>query len=124
MNEEIAKRLEYLRGELRAERISMSELHELQGLAAHIKPGDVELLEAAGVPEHPVMNKRWVKIEMTETYYLEITTPADLSEAGTDAVVALDELDEDDTAVAYDSRTFRITDEETGKELPVDESAV
>lgn len=47
----IKERLEYLRGELRAERISMGELAELQGLAAHIEPGDVELLEAAGVPE-------------------------------------------------------------------------
>ena len=46
------ERLEYLRGELRAERISYSELAELQGLAEHIGPSDVELLEAAGVPEH------------------------------------------------------------------------
>lgn len=44
-------RLEYLRGQLRAERISWGELAELQGLAEHIEPGDVELLEAAGVPE-------------------------------------------------------------------------
>lgn len=43
--------LEYLRGELRAERISYGELHELQSLAQHIDAGDVELLEAAGVPE-------------------------------------------------------------------------
>lgn len=48
----VHERLEYLRGELRAERISMGELIELQGLAEHIEPGDVELLEAAGVPEH------------------------------------------------------------------------
>lgn len=48
----IHERLEYLRGELRAERISYGELAELQGLAEHIEPGDVELLEAAGVPEH------------------------------------------------------------------------
>lgn len=48
---EIADKLEYLRGELRAERISYGELAELQCLAAHIDPGDVELLEAAGVPE-------------------------------------------------------------------------
>jgi hypothetical protein len=27
------------------------ELHELQSLAVHIEPGDVELLEAAGIPE-------------------------------------------------------------------------
>lgn len=46
------KRLEYLRGEIRAERISYGELKELQSLAAYIEPGDVELLEAAGVPEH------------------------------------------------------------------------
>lgn len=47
----IKERLEYLRGELRAERISYDGLHELQSLAKHIDPGDVELLEAAGVPE-------------------------------------------------------------------------
>lgn len=50
---ERTQRLEYLRGELRAERISYGELAELQSLAAHIKPDDVELLEAAGVPEQP-----------------------------------------------------------------------
>jgi hypothetical protein len=44
-------RLEYLRGELRAERISYGEIAELQSLAEHIEKGDVELLEAAGVPE-------------------------------------------------------------------------
>jgi hypothetical protein len=49
--EEKLARLEYLRGELRAERISTGELAELQSLAAFIAPGDVELLEAAGVPE-------------------------------------------------------------------------
>ena len=43
-------RLEYLRRELRAERISLEELSELQGLVPHIGD-DVELLEAAGVPE-------------------------------------------------------------------------
>lgn len=48
----IQERLEYLRGEIKAERISQGELAELQSLAAHIDPGDVELLEWAGVPEH------------------------------------------------------------------------
>ena len=48
---QIKKRLEYLRGELRAERISYGELCELQSLATHIDPSDIELLEAAGVPE-------------------------------------------------------------------------
>ena len=45
-------RLEELRIELRAERMSYGELAELQSLADYIEPGDVELLEAAGVPEH------------------------------------------------------------------------
>lgn len=48
----IKKRLEYLRGELRKESISLEELSELQSLAKHIDSNDVELLEAAGVPEN------------------------------------------------------------------------
>ena len=48
---EIKKRLEYLRQELRKERISYGELAELQSLAEHIEKDDVELLEAAGVKE-------------------------------------------------------------------------
>lgn len=51
---EIRERLEYLRGEIRAERISWSELADLQGLADHIDRDDVELLEWAGVPEFDV----------------------------------------------------------------------
>lgn len=47
----IKDRLEYLRGELRAERISYCGIAELQDLAPHIDPADTELLEAAGVPE-------------------------------------------------------------------------
>lgn len=46
-----AERLEYLRGELRAERISYGELVELQSLIPHIDTNDLELLEAAGQPE-------------------------------------------------------------------------
>lgn len=49
--ENIKNRLEYLRKELRMERISYGELHELQGLKEFIDKGDVELLEAAGVEE-------------------------------------------------------------------------
>lgn len=49
--QEIKQRLEYLRGELRAERISYGELHELQSLVAHINADDVELIQAAGEPE-------------------------------------------------------------------------
>jgi hypothetical protein len=51
MTPAIRIRLEELRTELRAERISYGELAELQGLAEHIEPSDLELLEAAGVPE-------------------------------------------------------------------------
>jgi len=49
--ETIKERLEYLRNQLQAENISYGELIELQSLAQHIEPGDVELLQAAGVPE-------------------------------------------------------------------------
>ena len=51
MPETIEARLEYLRQEIRAERVSYGELSELQSLAEHIDSGDVELLEWAGVPE-------------------------------------------------------------------------
>jgi len=47
----IKSRLEYLRGELRAGRMSYGELSELQDMIPFIDKGDVELLEAAGVPE-------------------------------------------------------------------------
>lgn len=47
-----AQRLKYLRGELQAERISYSELGELTRLIPYIDSEDVELLEAAGVPEN------------------------------------------------------------------------
>jgi hypothetical protein len=49
--EKITDRLEYLRGEIRAERISYGELAELQGLAERIPASDVELREWAGIPE-------------------------------------------------------------------------
>lgn len=48
---DVTARLEYLRGEIHAERISYGELAELQSLADQIDPGDMELLEWAGVPE-------------------------------------------------------------------------
>jgi hypothetical protein len=49
---EQAARLEELRAVIRAECISYGEIAELQALAPYIEPGDVELLEWAGVPEH------------------------------------------------------------------------
>lgn len=51
MLSEIKQRLEYLRGEIEAERISYGEIAELQSLAEHIEPHDVQLLEWAGVEE-------------------------------------------------------------------------
>jgi hypothetical protein len=48
------QRLEYLRQEIRAERISYSELAELADLAPFIDERDVELLQWAGVPEEEV----------------------------------------------------------------------
>jgi hypothetical protein len=52
-DEAISERLEALRASLRAQDISQGELIELQNLVPYIEPGDVELLEAAGVPEFP-----------------------------------------------------------------------
>jgi hypothetical protein len=49
--DKIKERLEYLRGEIKAECISYEEIAELQSLAAHIKPDDVVLLQWAGVEE-------------------------------------------------------------------------
>ena len=50
-SKEIKNRLEYLRGEIVAERISMGEIAELQDLIKYIPSDDVLLLEWAGVPE-------------------------------------------------------------------------
>ena len=47
----IKKRMDYLRGEIEAQRISYKEIAELQSLAPHIPPDDMLLLEWAGVPE-------------------------------------------------------------------------
>lgn len=49
----IPARLEYLREQIEAERISMAELVELQSLASSIDPTDTLLLEWASVPEFP-----------------------------------------------------------------------
>ena len=51
MTKVIKKRLEYLRKEIQAERISYGEIVELQSLAPHIEEGDVLLREWAGIPE-------------------------------------------------------------------------
>ena len=48
---QIKERLEYLRGEIDAERMSYGEILELQSLSKHIEPDGVQLLEWAGVKE-------------------------------------------------------------------------
>lgn len=48
---EARERLEYLRSQIEAERISYGEIAELQELTDYIDPDDVVLLEWAGVPE-------------------------------------------------------------------------
>lgn len=44
-------RLEYFRGEIEAGRMSYGDTLELESLRQYIEPGDVVLLEWAGVPE-------------------------------------------------------------------------
>ena len=47
----VQAQLEYLRHELREQRLSWGDLADLQSLADFIDVNDAELLEAAGVPE-------------------------------------------------------------------------
>lgn len=49
----IRLRLEYIRGEIEAERVSGYEIAELAGYAEYIDSADVLLLQWAGVPEFP-----------------------------------------------------------------------
>lgn len=94
-------RLEYLRGELRAERISLGELHELQGLADHIDPGDTELLEAAGVPEHEDEDESMDAFTLTiELGNAAMRSPADVA----DALRGLADRIEDDRVFRADDR--------------------
>jgi hypothetical protein len=58
------ERLEELRAELRAEGISYAETIELQSLEQYIDKHDVELREAAGLPE-------FEELPADDTYYIE-----------------------------------------------------
>ena len=64
--DKIRERLNYLRGEIEAERISYGEITELQGLADHIDPDDTQLLYWAGVPENQQFNKTHTIEEIKE----------------------------------------------------------
>lgn len=74
MSQAIKKRLEELRVEIRAERISIGEIIELQSLAKHIDANDVELLQWAGVEEnteYPLLKaviEEWPGTVIDDTY--------------------------------------------------------
>jgi len=51
MKTKIKNRLEYLRREINAERISYGEILELQSFSEYIEQDDVFLREWAGIPE-------------------------------------------------------------------------
>ena len=67
MKNHLHDRLEYLRSQIRGECISYSELAELQSLAGHIDPSDVELLEWAGVPEFDTRQRTDGRYEVADT---------------------------------------------------------
>jgi hypothetical protein len=81
---QIPERLEYLRSQIRAECISYGELAELEDLAEYIEPGDVELLEAAGVPEFEDAQENAFEADNRESYsqdYADVKT-GELTEDG------------------------------------------
>lgn len=63
----IKKRLEYLRQEIKAERISYGEIAELQSLVAYIDPNDVELLQWAVDEEKDELEKELDEEELNKT---------------------------------------------------------
>lgn len=105
---EITARLEYLRGELRAERISWGELAELQSLVEYIDPGDLELLEAAGVPEEEAQSYL-VPVEFT----VEADDETEAIERVRAELVARQEVTQGDSALADFSirRTANVPEE-------------
>jgi glycine/D-amino acid oxidase-like deaminating enzyme len=96
MADAVRQRLEYLRGELRAERISYGEIAELQELAEHISPDDTELLEAAGVPE--LTKGRVYKVAIADAMAWELHSES-LNNAITDAAEQALNLVEEECAV-------------------------
>ena len=78
------ERLEELRAAIRAENISYGEIAELQGLAEHIAPDDVELLEWAGVPEYQTET---VSVEYAVTLGVSEDSPAPTEDDVRDAIL-------------------------------------
>jgi len=75
------ERLEEIREELNSESISMGELVELQDLTEYIEDGDVQLLEAAGVPEFneevTPMSEELIEMVKEEYGVIETGSPDD-----------------------------------------------
>jgi len=65
---EIKDRLAYLRQEIKAERISQSEIAELQSLAEYIDSGDTLLLEWAGEEEACTHEDKCIYGELGQVY--------------------------------------------------------
>lgn len=74
------KRIEELRAILRNEDMSYEELHELQNMTEFIEDGDVEMLEAAGVPEftepqpYQFEIRRTIRVIESEIFEIEART--------------------------------------------------
>jgi hypothetical protein len=62
------RRLNYLRGEIDAERISTSEILELESLVPYIEAGDVELLQWANVPEFEEAEDEGELVKLTQPH--------------------------------------------------------
>lgn len=62
------ERLEQIRAAIRAESVFYGELSELQDMADQIDPGDVELLQWAGVEEFPE-DDAWDETTLNERVY-------------------------------------------------------
>ncbi len=110
-DETTRRRLEYLRGEIDAERISYGELHELQGLAEHIEPGDVQLLEWAGVPEFPEDDAELIDVIQAIANVIEADTTLRVDAGGEGVFQAVDSIDVASGTLiflAWDGRPYEV----------------
>ena len=101
------ERLEYLRKEIEAERISTDEILELQSLAEHIEPGDVLLLQWAGVLEQTQLTLELQLIVNYETH----GTSAEELKSRLEGLVSLamgDGLLTGDTEAEVDDHIYRV----------------
>ncbi len=71
----------------------VGELHELQGLAEHIEPGDVQLLEWAGVPEFPDEDAEQIDVIQAIANLIEADTTLRVDAGGEGVFQAVDSVD-------------------------------